>query len=242
MSWAAPEVRKGSFDTETTGTSVTEDRIVTAALVVRGAGKPDRSFSWVIDPGVACPVEASEVHGWTTERLRAEGQDPKAALEDIAAKLTAVLSSGMPLVAFNAAFDWSILHNDLARHGLPSMMDRLGHDPITLIDALVLDRAAHKYRSGSRQLKDVAGHYGIELTDWHTAEADALAALLIAEEIGGRYPHLAAMAPRMLFDAQQQWAAEQAAGLQAYFRSAKAGAKQDPNAVIDGAWPLRGAS
>jgi DNA polymerase-3 subunit epsilon len=239
MTWT---MRRAGWDTETTGTDVATDRIVTAAIVVRGGGLPDQTFSWVIDPGVDIPVDASDIHGWTTERVRAQGADPRVALDEFASKLAAALSWGMPLVAFNAAYDWSILDNDLRRHGLTVMDGRLNSLPLTLVDPYVIDKAVDKYRSGRRKLKPVCELYGITLEDWHTAEADALAALLLAEAIADRYPRVGAMGPAELFKAQQAWAAEQAADLQRYFRSAKSGEKQDPNAVIDGSWPLRGRS
>jgi DNA polymerase-3 subunit epsilon len=242
VNWAAPEVRRGSWDTETTGTNVETDRIVTAAFIVRGRGLPDARFSWVINPGVEVPDEAVQVHGWTTERLAEVGVEPKGALEDIASKLAAALKFGMPLVAFNAGFDWSILHYELLRHGLPTMAERLDGEPLSLIDGYVIDKAVDKYRRGSRKLKPTCEVYGVELTDWHTAEADAEAALLIVEEIAVRYPHVAAMGPAELFAAQKAWAASQAASLQAYLRSEKAGEKRDPGAVVDGSWPLRGGS
>ncbi|NUQ88686.1 MAG: 3'-5' exonuclease, partial [Glycomyces artemisiae] len=48
------------FDTETTGVSVEQDRIVQAALVT-GTG----STTWLIDPGVTIPPGATRVHGIT---------------------------------------------------------------------------------------------------------------------------------------------------------------------------------
>jgi len=90
-----------------------------------------------------------------------------------------------------------------------------------------------------RKLKPTAERYGVDLKDWHTAEADALAALLIAEKQFEKYGQLNSMGPQQLFAAQQAWRAEQQAGLQSWFRT-KATAEQggDPNKVIDGLWPL----
>jgi DNA polymerase-3 subunit epsilon len=82
--------------------------------------------------------------------------------------------------------------------------------------------------------------YGIELTDWHTAEADALAALLIVEAQFARFPRLARLGPAELFAAQQVWRAEQQAGLQEWFRTVATPEQGgDPHKEIDGSWPLR---
>ncbi|WP_225859148.1 exonuclease domain-containing protein [Streptomyces albicerus] len=236
------DIRKLGFDTETTGPNPLEDRIVTAALVVRGGGRDDKDMSWLINPGVPIPPGATEVHGITDEKA-AEGADPKEALDDIAENLAAALRYGMPVVAFNLSFDWTVLACDLARYGLPSMADRLpGVRALPLVDPHVIDRqCVQRLRGkGMRKLKPTAERYGVVLEDWHTAEADALAALLIAEAQFAKYARqLGAMGPQQLFAAQKAWRAEQQAGLQEWFRT-KATAEQggDPNKVIDGSWPL----
>ncbi|MFE9921611.1 exonuclease domain-containing protein [Streptomyces sp. NPDC005774] len=238
------DVRKAAWDTETTGPNPLEDRIVTAAFIVRGGGREDRLFSWLINPGIPIPAEASEVHGITDEMVRTDGQDPKTALDEIATNLLQAAVWGMPIVAFNQSFDWSILHHDLVRNGLPTVEERLAEYsdlPMPLVDPHVIDKQVDKYVKGSgmRKLKPTCERYGVQLTDWHTAEADALAALLIAEAQFDRYPQLNTMGPQQLFAAQKAWRAEQQAGLQEWFRT-RATPEQggDPNKVIDGSWPL----
>lgn len=234
-------VRRLAWDTETTGPNPLEDRIVTAAIVVRGGGHPDITYSYLLDPGVPIPAEATAVHGIDTETAQMEGWEPKAALEEIATLLTQAIAYGMPVVAFNQSFDWSILHYDLERHGLATVLDRVGAGPLPLIDPHVIDKQADKYVKGSgmRKLKPTCERYGVQLEDWHTAEADALAALLIAEAQFERYPQLNSMGPQQLYAAQKTWRAEQQAGLQEWFRT-QATPEQggDPNKVIDGSWPL----
>lgn len=235
------EVRKTSWDTETTGPNPLEDRIVTAAFIVRGGGHPDRVFSWLINPGVPIPPEATEVHGITDAMVQDDGRDPKVALDEIASTLATAITHGMPVIAFNQSFDWSILHYDLIRNGLPTVHDRVGAGPLPLLDPHVIDKQCDKYVKGTgmRKLKPTAERYGVELEDWHTAEADALAALLIAEAQFAKYQQLNSMGPQQLFAAQKVWRAEQQAGLQKWFRT-KATAEQGgaPDKVIDGSWPL----
>ncbi|MEV5443515.1 exonuclease domain-containing protein [Streptomyces sp. NPDC052644] len=236
------DVRKVAFDTETTAPDPNEARIVTAALIARGGGRPDQTLTWLINPGVPIPPETTEVHGITDAKAQADGQDPKVALEEIADRLAAALRWGMPVIAFNLAYDWTVLTRDLERHGLPTMADRLdGVTALPLVDPHVIDKEVVRYRKGTgmRKLKPTCDVYGIDLTDWHTAEADALAALLIAEAQFERYPHLNEYGPEGLFQQQKRWRAGQQAGLQQWFRT-KATPEQggDPNKVIDGSWPL----
>lgn len=226
------EARRIGWDTETTSTDPTQARIVTAALVGRGGTAPDRVQTWLINPGVPIPPETTAIHGIDDAKAQAEGQAPKAALDELAGTMVRAITYGTPLVAFNTAYDWSVLHYELMRHGLPTMADRLGGEPYTLVDPLVLDKQADRYRKGPRKLQSVAEHYGVELTDWHTAEADALAAVRIAEALYERHPRLNDYAPQRLFLAQQAWREEQQVSLQAHFR------KKDPTAYCAPEWPL----
>ncbi|MET9465839.1 exonuclease domain-containing protein [Streptomyces sp. NPDC006544] len=235
------DVRKLAFDTETTGPDPTQDRIITAALIARGGGLPDKTMSWLINPGIPIPAEATEVHG-IDDAKAATGADPAAALDDIADHLAKALVYGMPVIAFNLSFDWTVLARDLERHQLPTMAERLPYGAApTLLDPHVIDKQFDRYVKGTgmRKLKPTAERYGVELTDWHTAEADALAALLIAEAQFERFPLLGGYMPASLFDQQKRWRADQQAGLQQWFRT-KATSEQggDPNKVIDGSWPL----
>lgn len=239
---AFADIPRTAWDTETTGTDPVNDRIVTAAFIVRtpGVEKP-RPFTWLINPGVPIPPATTEVHGIDDAKVQAEGQEPKAALDELAGHLVAAITRYLPVVAFNQSFDWSMLHYELLRHGLPTVYDRLGAEPVTLIDPLVLDKRFGERPDGmgQRKLKPTAARYGVELKDWHEAEADALAALMIAEAQFERFPELSRFSPEQLFAAQKQWRAKQQAGTQWWFRN-KATPEQggDPNKVIDGSWPL----
>ena len=226
------ESRRAGWDTETTSKDPHEARIVTAAVVGRGGGKPDHVQTWLINPGVPIPPETTEIHGIDDQTVQERGQDPKEALEELAETMARAIRYGMPLVAYNTAYDWSVLHYELERHGLPTMLDRLGGQPYTLIDPLVLDKQADRYRRGSRKLQVVAEHYGVQLDDWHNAEADAIAALGIADALFERNPRLAAYDSQRLFLAQQAWREEQQKGLQEYLRRA------EPEAYCAPEWPL----
>lgn len=235
------EIPRASWDTETTGTNVHEDRIVTAAFIARTAGREDRVITWVINPGVPIPAEVAELHGYDDARVQAEGVAPKDALNEIADHLTAALVRRMPLVAYNQSFDWSILHYELLRYGLPTVEERLGCDAVTLIDPLVIDKQYDRYVKGKnqRKLEPTAKRYGVVVTDWHEAKADAEAALLIAEAQFAKYPRLSNYSPQALFSAQQRWRAEHQASLEHWFRT-KAAPEDggDPNKVIAREWPL----
>ena len=69
--WTSGEVL--GLDFETTGIDRFNDVPVSYALVSVVDGVLVRSWSGLIDPGREIPADATEVHGITTERARAEG-------------------------------------------------------------------------------------------------------------------------------------------------------------------------
>lgn len=179
------------FDTETTGVDVTSDRIVTAAVVRRdAAGTSVRT--WLVDPGIPIPEAATAVHGITTEHARRYGRAPRQALDEVASALVAAWRSGEPVVAYNACYDLSLLDAELRRHGLPTVVQRLGRSAGPVIDPLVLDRAEDRYRRGKRRLGDLCGRYGVETPEaLHAAHVDVVATLDVLDCLVARFPRLA---------------------------------------------------
>ncbi|MFJ8312788.1 MULTISPECIES: 3'-5' exonuclease [unclassified Streptomyces] len=223
------------FDLETTGTEPLEARIVSAAIVtVRGADVVERR-DWLADPGIRIPAQASAVHGISNERAAAEGRPAPEVADEIAESLTGCWRRGVPVVAYNAAFDLTLLAAELRRYELPSLSDRLdGAATGPVIDPYTIDRSVDRYRSGKRTLEAVCVEYGVLLEAAHDAGADALAAARVAVAIAERHPRVARLGPAELHDRQIQWYAEWAADFQQFLRK-----KGTADAVIDGSWPLR---
>ncbi|GHD70452.1 hypothetical protein GCM10010317_077780 [Streptomyces mirabilis] len=236
MSWHTEPLL--GFDLETSGLNVETARIVTAAAVDYKPGDsidtlPDRARLWLANPGIPIPAEATAVHGVTTEQARSLGRPAADVANEIADALAAALSTGIPVVAMNGRYDFTVLDRELRRYGLRTLQQRLGGEttPGPVIDPFILDKQADKWRRGSRKLEALAVHYGVTLAAAHTADADALAAIEVAVAIAEKFPQLQ-VHPEQLHVWQIRWAAEQAAGFQQHLR------KTDPYAVIDGDWPL----
>ncbi|BFO16568.1 3'-5' exonuclease [Streptomyces sp. KM77-8] len=223
------------FDLETTGTDPREARIVTGAVIEVRAGEPLGRREWLADPGVPIPEDAVAVHGISNERAATEGSPADQVADAIAGVLTDRWKAGVPVVAYNAAFDLTLLSAELRRHGLPSLRDRLGGiDPAPVIDPYTIDRAVDRYRRGKRNLEAVCAEYGVVLGTAHDATADALAAARLACAIAGRHPKVAALTPAELHHRQIEWYADWAADFQSFLRR-----KGDATALVDGTWPLR---
>lgn len=217
-----------SYDCETTGTDVETDRIVSAALVTAAGTR-----EWLSDvDGVEIPAEASAVHHITTEHAREHGRPAKTVVDEIAESLAGELRAGASIVVMNAPFDLTILDRECTRAGVPTLTDRLEGQPLgPIVDPLTLDRAADKWRKGKRTLTDLAAHYKVDLTDAHTAGADAQAALDVALRIAAAYPKLQVPA-ELLHKWQIGWYATWAEGLEEYLR------KKDPGEIVDRNWPI----
>ncbi|MFF5505299.1 3'-5' exonuclease [Streptomyces roseolus] len=224
------------FDLETTGTDPLESRIVTASIVEVRGGTVTGQLDWLADPGVRIPEQASAIHGISSERAAAEGRPVREVADEVAATLTRCWLQGVPVVAYNASFDLSLLSAELRRHGLPSLAERMGGTGIgPVVDPYTIDRAVDRYRRGKRTLEAVCGEYGVELTRAHQASADALAAVRVALAIAERHPQVAALHPAELHQRQIGWYRAWAENFQDFLRR-----KGDRDAVVDPVWPLRG--
>lgn len=231
MSWHMG--RLAAFDLETTGIDSQSDRIVTAAVSVVGAGLEPQDHAWLLDPGVEIPVAATAVHGITTARARAEGQPPAEAVEQIVAALAARLREGVPVIAFNARFDLTVLDREARRHGVEPLLDRVGGSAgMLVVDPLVLDKQLDRFRKGKRTLGAVCAHYRVRLDEAHAANADALAAARVAWRLGQAFAELRDADLRALHAQQVGWAAEQAASLEEYFT------RNGRPERVERAWPV----
>ncbi|RCV55170.1 exonuclease domain-containing protein [Marinitenerispora sediminis] len=218
------------YDCETSSNDPREAFLVSAALVDSAGG----ARTWLVDPGDReIPADAVAIHGITTERARAEGVPAEDALEEIAGALVDHLLADRGLVIFNAPFDLGVLDNELRRRDMKSLTDRLGTAPRPIIDPLVIDRGIDPYRRGPRNLGAMCAYYGVDLTDAHTAVADAAACLALAQEIAARHPDLAGLALPALHERQVEWAAGYARSRQEWLDRRRPGHGR----VIDGTWP-----
>lgn len=234
---SAPDIpgwvlRVGVFDLETTGVDVRHDRVVSAHVgVLDASGRVLHSRDWLADPGIPIPAEATAVHGVTTERARAEGRPAAEVVREVVHALRRVFAAGIPVVAYNAPFDFSLLESEALRHGVEPIAD-----PSPVIDPLVVDKAYDRWRPGKRTLEVVAAHYGVRLDAAHEAAADAVAAGRVAQAVARRFAAWMPPTAHELHTRQIAWARAQAASLTEYFIQI---GRIDPDDRLDGSWPVR---
>ncbi|MFE5409857.1 exonuclease domain-containing protein [Microbacterium sp. NPDC056569] len=232
--WDVPDwVRMvGVFDLETTGIDVTADRIVTAHVgLLDASGRVIRARDWLADPGVEIPEGASAIHGISTAHAQADGRPAGEVVAEVVAAVRALLDAGIPVVAYNAPFDFSLLKYESMRHGVTPI-----EDPSPVIDPLVVDKAYDRWRKGKRTLEVVAAHYAVRLDAAHEASADAVAAGRVAQALAERFAPWLPETVHELHTRQIGWARAQAESLTEYF--VRIG-RIDPDERLDGRWPIR---
>jgi DNA polymerase-3 subunit epsilon len=229
------------FDSESSGVNVFADRLVTACVAYRSENDSGWTKDWLTNvDGEDIAPEAVAVHGITSEYAHASGQPVIDVAEEVRERLQDAWAVGIPVVAMNAAFDLSLLNAELVR---------ADHRPLSIdgpvLDPLVLDRIADKWRKGKRTLPDLCKHYDVPHTaaapgedveaaaGAHDATADALAALRVLWRIGRKYPDLAALSTQELHERQVEGHAAWAESFESYLRS------QGKGDVIDREWPIR---
>lgn len=241
------------FDIESTGVDVYTDRIVTVSLVEVTPGRRPDLDTWIVSPAIPIPDEAAQIHGYTTERAQAEQTHTIGeALLQITDRIATWLTAGWPLVAFNAAYDLTLLEVENHRHGIPTLANRLGgHTRVApVIDPMVLANAAEPFRKKAcacgcgavdKTLGGWCTHYKVVATGAHGSSGDALAACRLwpkvmvenrGENTRGGTTFKGFLLPG-LHAAQQGWRKKQTDSLRAYFD--RQGIDHDG---IDGGWPF----
>ncbi len=156
-------VRFAVVDTETTGLSTDDDRVLQiGVVVVRGDGSVEREFvtyvrrlTWGFGH-----VGAFHIHGITRRQLRS-GMKPREALETLNR-----LIDGCVFTAHNAKFDIGFLQSDSTRLQVPLTLT----GPLCTLN---LSRKLDPQRTMSHKLKDVAARFGKSTDRPHDALADA---------------------------------------------------------------------
>lgn len=218
------------LDLEATGVDPATARVVEVALyLVDQHGNIDPMVDTLVNPGVPMPAEATAVTGISTADLDARGANPAMILGQTADALDGLVRDGVPIVIYNATYDWPLLAAEFARHGLSNLPKV---PPTVIVDPLVLDRHVDRYRKGKRTLAATAEHYGVHLEDAHRATPDAMVAVAVARALADRYPAVLDITGADLVALQVAAHRAWRDSFNAYLQ--KVGAEREP---VSGDWP-----
>lgn len=163
------------FDLETTGTSITKDRIVQIGLVKLMPNGERIARMRFVNPGTPIPAEATEVHGITDADVK-----NAPAFRQIASSLIDDWFAGSDIGGFNVRrFDLPLLVEELNRAGVS----------LDLGGVRILDAQTVYHKKEPRTLEAALEMYcGRPLENAHSAQADAEAALDVILAQGKKYP------------------------------------------------------
>lgn len=164
------------IDLETTGINLSTDRIVEIAIVKLLADGSRKVYRKLVNPEMPIPAGSSEVHGITDEMVK-----DAPTFKKIAGEIKQFLDS-CDLGGYNSnRFDVPLLMEEFLRVGVELDMKGRKMVDVQKVFHMMEQRtlgAAYKFYCQK------------ELTDAHSAEADATATLEILEAQVDRYPNL----------------------------------------------------
>jgi DNA polymerase-3 subunit epsilon len=191
------------LDFETTGVDRFTDVPVSYALVSVVDGVAMHSWSGLIDPGRDIPLDATAVHGITTERSRAEGMPLDAAIALVTDAVVTAGRRGVPLVGMKLDYDLTILDLLGSKCCGRGLVTQGWCGPV--LDAGVLDRHFDGARPGRRTLGDLCAQYDVAFEGAHDAWVDAVASVGVVLALADRYDALRKADLTGLHDAQIDW-------------------------------------
>ncbi|WGH75825.1 exonuclease domain-containing protein [Tenacibaculum tangerinum] len=146
------------FDLETTGINIAKDRVVEISILKVFPNGNKESKTWLVNPEIEIPIEASEIHGITNEKVVTEPT-----FKELAPQINELIKDA-DLAGFNSnRFDIPLLAEELLRAGIDfDMSNRKAVDVQTIF-----------HKKEQRTLSAGYQFYcGKELVGAHGAEAD----------------------------------------------------------------------
>ncbi len=161
------------FDLETTGVQIATDRIVEISILKVFPNGNKESKTWLVNPEIEIPKEASDIHGITNEKVVNE---PK--FKELAPKVSELIE-GCDLAGFNSnRFDIPLLAEEMLKAGVDfNMKNRKAVDV-----QVIFHKKEQRTLSAGYQF-----YCGKNLENAHSAEADTLATFEILEAQLAKY-------------------------------------------------------
>ena len=165
-----------TFDLETTGVNVAEDRIVEISIIKLNPDGSEETLTELVNPEIPIPAEAAAVHGITNEKVA-----DKPTIKELAPKIVEFIGDA-DLSGYNCLkFDVPLLMEEFLRNGVDfSMKNRKVVDVQNIFHKMEQRTlvAAYKFYCNG------------DLTNAHSAEADTRATLEVLKAQVEKYDDL----------------------------------------------------
>ena len=177
----AKSLRYVILDLETTGLSLTSDRVISLSAVrmVNGHILLGDVFSSLVNPGRSIPFSTIKIHGIVPSMV---ARAP--AFDEVFDQFLLYLGSDI-IVGYHVRFDLFFLNRCMKRkYGM--RMQNLALDAMFMCKKIIIPAHIQNYAGrlkGHQDLDAVAKHFGIEIPERHTALGDALATAMIFQRI-----------------------------------------------------------
>ncbi len=164
------------FDLETTGVNIAKDRIVEISILKIKPNGNKESKTWLVNPEMEIPKEASDIHGITNERVVTEPT-----FNELATEVSKMIE-GCDLAGFNSnRFDIPLLAEEMLRAEVDFDMN----------NRVAIDVQVIFHKKEERTLSAGYKFYcGKDLDNAHSAEADTLATYEILKSQLDKYDDL----------------------------------------------------
>jgi len=164
------------FDLETTGINIAKDRIVEISILKVFPNGNKESKTWLVNPEMEIPKEASDIHGITNEKVVTEPT-----FNELAQQVSSLIA-GCDLAGFNSnRFDIPLLAEEMLRADVNFDMN----------DRVAIDVQVIFHKKEERTLSAGYKFYcGKSLENAHSAEADTLATYEILKAQLDKYDDL----------------------------------------------------
>lgn len=164
------------FDLETTGINIATDRIVEISILKIYPNGNKESKTWLVNPEMEIPKEASDIHGITNEKVVAEPT-----FKELAPQISKIIA-GCDLAGFNSnRFDIPLLAEEMLRAKINfDMKDRKSIDV-----QVIFHKKEERTLSAGYQF-----YCGKSMENAHSAEADTNATYEILKAQLDKYSDL----------------------------------------------------
>ncbi len=164
------------FDLETTGIDIIRDRIVEISILKVYPNGNKESKTWLVNPMMPIPKQASEVHGITNERVAGEPT-----FRELAKQIHGMIKDA-DLAGYNSdRFDIPLLAEEMLRADIDfDLKNRVAVDVQTIFHKMEQRTLSAAYKF----------YCGKELVNAHSASADTNATYEILKAQLDRYPEL----------------------------------------------------
>lgn len=192
-----------AFDTESTGLDLVNDRPIQVAVAVFLKGQVIWHFNWYSNTSRPSASEALAVHQIQDDWRQANGIHPREIMVQLMGMFNRCIEHNVPVIAFNAPFDFSMIIGEMRRFSL-----KLNTERLYVIDPLVIDRHYEKnvpiFTKPFMRLGQMAARYGVSAPT-HNALDDAICAGYVATAQSIHHSAIRTGSPRELHARQTDW-------------------------------------